>query len=326
MNPDVSRRAFLGVSAASMAGVIVGCESASEDQGAGAAIFLDYDEASLDAAYDQRVWAANADDVLARFQSRSEIALQRLGQPARRSYGATPIEQLDWYRTPRENAPIHVHFHGGAWRGGTARGTAFAAEVFVDSGAHFVVPDYVKVQDAGGSLFPLAEQCRRAVAWVFENAESFGADPDRILVSGFSAGGHLAGVVLTTDWAQEFGLPDDTVKMGLCISGMYDLHPVALSSRNEYVAFTDAMVAELSPMNFLDRISADVVVAFGSLESPEFQRQSREFFSALEAAGKRVQLVVAESFNHFETGESLGNPYGPAGRAALGLLELGPSM
>ncbi len=266
------------------------------------------------------------DDVLARLRVRSEIALQRLGEPARHSYGATAIEELDWYLTAQDNAPIVVHLHGGGWRGGSARGSAYAAEVFVDSGAHFVVPDYVKVQDAGGSLFPLAEQCRRAVAWVYENARTFGADPNRILVSGTSAGGHLAGVVLTTDWEQEFGLPGDVVKKGLCVSGMYDLRPVALSSRNEYVAFTDAMVTELSPMNYLDRISAEVIVAFGSLESPEFQRQSRDFFTALEAAGKRAHLLLAERFNHFEIGESLGDPYGPAGRAALGLLGLGPGI
>ena len=70
MSQDVSRRMFLGASAASMAGVIVGCGSANEDQDRGSAIFLDYDEASLDAAYDQRVWAANMDDVLARMRVR----------------------------------------------------------------------------------------------------------------------------------------------------------------------------------------------------------------------------------------------------------------
>ncbi len=57
MNRDVSRRTFLGASAASITGMIVGCGSTNEDHDSGTAIFLDYDEASLDAAYDQRVWA-----------------------------------------------------------------------------------------------------------------------------------------------------------------------------------------------------------------------------------------------------------------------------
>lgn len=323
MDRHVTRRAFLGTSVASMAGVVVGCRG-NQEQDTGPAIFLDYDETSLDAAYDQRVWAANMDDVLGRTRVRSEAALERLGPPIRERYGPSEVEDVDWYRTTQDNAPVHVHLHGGAWRSGSARGSAYAAEVFTHSGAHFVVPDYAMVQEVDGSLFPLAEQCRRAVAWVYENASSHGADRDRILVSGVSAGGHLAGVVLTTDWDRDFGLPADTVKQGLCVSGMFDLHPVALSSRNEYVAFTDEMVAELSPMNHLDLVSAEVVVAYGSLESPEFQRQSRDFFSALEVAGKRARLTVGDGYNHFEIAESLGNPYGLVGSTALNLMGLVP--
>ena len=75
---------------------------------------------------------------------------------------------------------------------------------------------------------PMAEQVRRAVAWVRRNAQSFGGDPERIYVSGHSSGGHLAGVVLTTDWRKDFDLPADTVKGGLCCSGMFDLKPVRL--------------------------------------------------------------------------------------------------
>src|SRR5436190_2210744 len=84
-------------------------------------------------------------------------------------------------------------------RVGLAKEYAFAAELFVHAGAHLVLPDHVWVQDAGGNLIPLAEQVRRAVAWVYRNAHSFGGNPNRIYVSGHCSGAHLAGVVLTTD-------------------------------------------------------------------------------------------------------------------------------
>ena len=64
-----------------------------------------------------------------------------------------------------------------AW--GLAKNFAFPAELFVHAGAHYVVPDFINVQEAGGSLMPMAEQVRRAVAWVYRNARSFGGDPDR---------------------------------------------------------------------------------------------------------------------------------------------------
>jgi arylformamidase len=108
----------------------------------------------------------------------------------------------------------------------------------------------------------------------------------------------------------------------MCISGMYDLAPVRLSARSRYVLFDDATVATLSPIRHLDRLHAPLVVAYGTRETPEFQRQNREFAGAVEAAGKKVRLLVGEHYNHFELPETLGNPYGLLGRAALDLMGL----
>ena len=146
--------------------------------------------------------------------------------------------------------------------------------------------------------------------------------PNRVYIGGQSSGGHLAAVALTTDWQRDFDLPPDVIKGGLCISGMYDLAPVRLSARSRYVALDDASVAALSPIRHLDRLSASLVVAYGTCETPEFQRQNCEFATAVEAAGKRVKLLVGEHYNHFELPETLGNPYGPLGRAALDLMGL----
>lgn len=86
--------------------------------------------------------------------------------------------------------------------------------------------------------------------------------------------------------------------------------------------FTDAIEEALSTQRHLDRIEASVVVAYGSEETPEFQRQSREFAAAMKAAGKPVQLLVGEALNHFEVQETFGNPYGLAGRALLAQMGL----
>src|SRR6516164_7268454 len=125
-----------------------------------------------------------------------------------------------------------------------------------------------------------------------------------------------------SNWPRGFGLPANTIKGGVCISGMYDLTPVRLSARSGYVAFDDTTVAELSPIRHLDRLQAPLVVAYGTCETPEFQRQNREFAAAVEAASKPVRLLVGEHYNHFELPETLGNPYGLLGRAALELMGL----
>jgi len=172
------------------------------------------------------------------------------------------------------------------------------------------------------SLVVLADQVRRAIAWLCRNAACFGIDATQLYVGGQSSGGHLAAVALTTDWPRDFGLPVDIIKGGMCISGMYDLEPVRLSARSNYVKFDQTTVATLSPIRHLDRLHAPVIVAYGTCETPEFQRQNREFAAAVENAGKKVQLLVAEHYNHFELPETLGNPYGLLGRAALDLMSL----
>src|SRR5207244_1793107 len=131
---------------------------------------------------------------------------------------------------------------------------------------------------------------------------------------------HLAAVALTTDWRKAFDLPADLLKGGLCSSGMYDLKPVRLSARSRYVAFTDEMEQELSPARHLDRLTAPLIVAHGTFESPEFQRQARDFAADVTAAGKPVELVVGDGYNHFEMIETLANPYGLLGRAMLAQL------
>lgn len=323
----MTRRLFLGAAGAviATAGAVLAQQPAPAQQAPrakGPPVWLDMDQAELDAAYDQSVHAPNLQQIVKRYGANSEAVRARLGAPQRYAYGASPIEGLDVYVTNRPNAPINIFIHGGAWRTGVAKDSAFPAELFVRSGAHIVVPDFVWVQDAGGSLMPIADQVRRAVAWVYRNAQSFGGDASRIYVSGHSSGGHLAGVILTTDWPKDFNLPADTVKGGLCCSGMFDLKPVRLSARSTYVNFTDEIEQALSPQRHLDKLNAPVIVAYGTLESPEFQRQSRDFAAAVQAAGKPVQLLVGEGYNHFEIIETLGNPYGLLGRAVLEQMQL----
>lgn len=276
-------------------------------------VYLDYDQAELDSAYDQGPWAPNLEHVRARKNAQNAAATSRIGKPERKAYGPTDDEQLDLYRTDIPNAPIHIYIHGGAWRMGGGTGTTAAiAEMFVKSGAHFLAPDYTLVQDAEGSLFPTVNQLRRAIVWAYENASKFSGDHNQIYISGHSAGGHLAAVVLTTDWLTDFEIPMDIIKGGLCISGMFDLYPVSLSARRKYVSFTDNMVELLSPIRQLDKLTARVIVSYGTQESPEFMRQSRAFVDELSKAGKDVQLLVGVGYNHFEISETLTNPQRPA--------------
>src|SRR5262245_39801788 len=191
------------------AGIAIRPSSAPAQQGAAVTdhkpkVWLDMDQRQLDDAYDQSKYAPNFQQVLKRYASNSVLARSRIGEPRRESYGPTAIERLEIYSPKSSSAPIHIHIHGGAWRQRPATEYAFPAEMLIKAGAHYVVPDFVSVDETRGDLTPMVEQVRRAVAWTIKNAASFGGDPSRVFLSGFSSGSHLAGVALLTDWKADF--------------------------------------------------------------------------------------------------------------------------
>jgi arylformamidase len=327
--PDLHlhRRDFImaaaGGAALAAAGPALAQQPAARQKGP--RVWLDMDQQELDDAYDQSKYAPNIQQVLKRYETSSEALRKRLGEPRRLTYGTSSVEWADLYPTRRANAPIHVFIHGGAWRGGLARNYGFPAETFVAAGAHYIAIEFTNVTQTNGDLTPMAQQVRSALAWIYRNAASFGGDPNRIYISGHSSGGHLGGVVTVTDWEKEFGVPKDVIKGALLVSGMYDLKPVRLSARSSYVKFTDAMEHALSAQRHLDKLSVPLVLAYGTFETPEFQRQTRDFAAAVKAAGKPVTLLVADGYNHFEIIETLANPHGLLGRAALEQMGLTPS-
>ena len=328
MATDHDRRAVVGTAAACAVAAATGvfndvahAQSASP-RVKGTRVYLDYDQSALDDAYDQAVYAANIRDVQGRMRRLSAEARKRLGEPQRFAYGPTDIEKLDVYPAKKSGAPIQIFIHGGAWRSGTAAEHADAAELLHHAGAVYVVPDFTLMQDAADSLRSMAQQVRRSIAWVYKNAGKIGGDVNRIYISGHSSGAHLAGTALITDWRREYDIPDDFIKGALLCSGMYDLKGPRLSARSNYVKFDDAMEDALSTQRHLDKIRAPVLLVHGTLETPEFQRQTRDFATALKQAGKPVELIVAEGFNHFEIRETFANPFGIVGRALLAQMKL----
>ncbi len=302
----------------------------SQTAASGPLVWRDMDQKALDDAYDQDVYAPNRPLIVARRIAASERTRAILGPPQRVAYGPNQYEQLDIFRAPLASgggkgggAPINVFVHGGAWRRNKAADYALQAEPLIRAGAHCVIVDFINVEQSGGDLMPMYEQVRRALAWAWRNAESFGGDRNRFYISAHSSGSHLSACVLTDGWREE-GLPENFCKGALLLSGMYDLAPVRLSKRSSYVNFTDAMVEKLSSQRHLYALTTPLILGYGTEETPEFQRQTRDFFAAVQARGKPAELIVGEAYNHFELLETLANPFGLTGRAVLRQMGLEP--
>jgi arylformamidase len=263
-------------------------------------IFRDYDQKALDAQYEQRSLVPHADQIIARWGPASDAVRARIGEPRNERYGPTPIETLDVYG---EGKKAFVFIHGGAWKRQSRRENAFAAEPFVQAGAAFVVLDFALLPSV--TLPEMAGQVCRGIEWVYRNLSS------DIVLCGHSSGAHLAACALV-----KTGLPENA----LLVSGIYDLLPVRLSARNEYVRLDETLEHEYSPIRHVERIKCPVTVAWAEHEAGEFYRQSREFSSALKLTGKLTEAIVGKGLNHFEIIETLADPGAPLGQAALNML------
>jgi arylformamidase len=284
-------------------------------------VWRDMTQEQLDRAYNQSDYAPNREQILARYATNSALTRGRIGAPERLVYGAGDKEGIDFFRGTDGPAPCVIMVHGGAWRSGTAANYAFLAEIFVKAGVHCALPDFDWVQDRGGDLLPLADQVGRAMAYICNTADSLNIEPGRIYVCAHSSGSHLAASVLSGFRDRIDGLRDDSIKAALLCSGMYDLEPVRLSARSSYVAFTDESEQVLSPMRYMEQWTTPTIVAHGTYETPEFMRQTVDFAEALRKRGKLVDSIIAENCNHFEILETLANPYGLLGLAALKMIE-----
>ena len=287
------------------------------------------DQKALDDAYDQDVYAPNRAVDRHAPHRRERTDAGDPGAAAARRLRAERIRAASIsFAPPRRTRPINVFVHGGAWRRNKAADYAVQAEPLVRAGAHAVIIDFINVEQAGGDLMPMYEQVRRALAWTWRNAESFGGDRERFYISAHSSGSHLAACVLTDGWREE-GLPQNFCKGALLLSGMYDLEPVRLSKRSSYVKFTDAMVEKLSSQRHLDGLHTPLILAYGTCETPEFQRQTRDFFAAVQAVGQARRADRRRSLQSFraagDAGQSL-RPDRPRHAAAdgIGVIHLSP--
>lgn len=280
-------------------------------------IFMNYTKEELDHNYDQAAWAPNINQILSRYDFKSDKTLVRLGEPEKYLTGKGNVEGITFYRAKNKSSPIQVFIHGGAWRAGRASSYIYPAEMFLDSGISYAALDFNNVQDVG--LDGMLEEIISSISWIYENADKLGIDRERIYISGHSSGAHLAGVILTTDW-EKYDLPSNIIKGATLLSGMYDLESVRLSNRSNYIHFTDELENSMSTQRHLDKIKSDVILAYGGFETHEFQRQTTEFYKAMKNSGKKVDLIKFDYSNHFEILENFDNPYDPVSKKTLEMI------
>jgi arylformamidase len=259
-------------------------------------VYRSYSQAELDAQYDQRTLVSDMSPYIALWREKAEKAAAGLKPEAGVAYGRGANETLDVFRSSSSFRGIHVHYHGGAWRALSSQDCWFLAEPWVAAGYTFVAVNFDLVPAV--PLVTQVEQARRALVWCADNTGMLGGAVDQITLSGHSSGAHLAAMAGLTQWSE----PAPAVRAVILASGPYDLEPVRLSARNDYLKLDKAQALALSPVRNLLAKPPPCSVIWSTNELDEFQRQSAEMAGRLEQRGAVLRLPL-DVPTHFDTWE-----------------------
>ncbi len=230
------------------------------------------------------------------------------------SYGQTPDERLDLFMPfehVKSQQKLHVYIHGGYWQELTKDESCFAANNFQQHGYHFAALNYGLAPKV--TLTEIVEQCRRALLWLYQNAECYGYHREQIYLSGSSAGGHLVMMMVLTDWMRYADIEQSFIK-GICaVSGVYDLSPIAQTYINEPLQLTAQEIENNSPLLMTLEQSllahCQITLAYGANETTEFKRQSLALIEQLSAIGVTTPCNEIADRNHFDVILDLANEH-----------------
>ncbi|MBC8258176.1 MAG: alpha/beta hydrolase [SAR324 cluster bacterium] len=252
----------------------------------------------IDQEYNPRFIVENTDELIQNYFTESARVLKEYSHQSGVQYGPTKAEILDIYFAEKANSPIHIFFHGGYWHSLSSRDFAFVAEGLVSNGITAVLVNYALCPQV--SLDEIVRQARAAVVWTFRNAASFGGNPECITVSGHSAGGHLTGMLMSTEWEKDYDLTANIIKGYLPISGLFELTPFPFSWLQPKLQLTATEVLRNSPVLRKPTCSAPVFIAVGATESQEFIRQSKQYALFLQKNEVAAELAIIQQKNHFD--------------------------
>jgi arylformamidase len=273
-------------------------------------VYRGMDRKQLDAAYNNTAAVPERAAIYTDWAARSAAVRRRNISHLDLAYGDGPRQRLDLFLAGIPNAPTLAFIHGGYWQMNDKESFGFLAEGPLAHGINFAVIEYTLAPAV--RLGDIVEEIRLAIQWLGDRLGNYGADGNRLYVSGHSAGGQLT--------AMSIALP--IVRGGLAISGIYDLEPIRLNYLNEKLRLDPFEVEQNSPLFHLPARASELMIAYGTRELPELCRQSIDYGRAWNERGLPGRLLPVEEANHFTILEALASPQGTLMRAMLGVMEV----
>lgn len=244
-----------------------------------------------DAAYDNNRAVANSAEQISRRNAAAAAFRQAHGAHLDVAYGPQPRQKFDLYPAENAAAPCLVFIHGGYWQRNTREDFAAFATGIKAHGWSVAMPGYSLAPDV--SLTQIVTELDGALTWLAAHGPSRGiAGP--IVVSGWSAGAHLAAMLLA----------HPSVAAGFAISGVYDLAPIRDTYLNEKLRLTEQEIATLSPLT-LPPVNKHLALAYGTRELWPLVNDSRALHAHRAAAHCTGALIPIAGADHFTIIEQL---------------------
>jgi arylformamidase len=242
----------------------------------------------------------------ARGAARSAPARTTMLRHHDRADGTSPGETLDIFPARKGDGSALMFIHGGYWRSLDKRDFSFLAPAWVDAGVSLVVVNYDLCPKV--TIERIVQQMLAASVWLYRHAEQYGMDEDRLYVSGHSAGGHLATMMLAALWpVMDQSLPKDLFKGAVAVSGVYDLRPlVQVAWLSGDLRLDEDAALKLSPAYLPPATRAPLALAVGGLESSEFKRQNTLLAQRWKAV--HAGTIPMPGTDHFTVVDGLGDP------------------
>jgi len=253
----------------------------------------------------------------ARWAADSETARARLESCLNLRYGSGPRQTVDLFPAAQPRGAL-LFIHGGYWRALDKSDHAFVAPPLIAQDIGVAVINYDLCPDV--SIAHIVDECREGVAWLRREGTRYGVPAERLVVSGHSAGGHLAAMLVATDWSA-LGSPSGLAG-AVAISGVFDLEPLVQVSFNTDLKLDRSRARAVSPIHLRPRSSVPMLFAAGADETSEFIRQSWllwERWPECHPHGRHGPLFVPER-HHFSVVSDLGDPGSALVRQTLAMF------
>jgi arylformamidase len=213
------------------------------------------------------------------------------------SYGPRERNRIDFLKAA-DKGPTLLFIHGGYWQTRAKETFALFAGGPMAHGINVALIGYTLAPDA--TLDDIVAEIRRGLDFLVAQLPALGGDPDRIVVSGWSAGGHLTSMALS----------HPQVKAGMAISGIYDLEPIRHSYLNVKLGLDEAMSRRNSPMMQPGGTLKPLSLVVGSAELPLLRKQTADFAGHRAKYGLPVTYEEIPGANHFSIMDELMSPTG----------------